>query len=128
MKGVWLRDLDRVGACLAFYADRVRERGMVPLAMLSECGESAGYWGDAAADNGRAHARTISKLRPMAEAASLALIDPYSSFLSKDVSAGTHWRSSGYWSHTGHRLAGKALFASLLPVLEKIINEEHADV
>lgn len=120
----WTSAMDRVAACLAFYAERVRASGAVPMAMLHECGESAGYWVDAAADNRRARKRTLQELSPMLEAAGLALADPYKEFLDNGDGASTHWRSSGTWSHTGHRLAARALFTALRPILESARAQE----
>ena len=116
--GVWNAGLAKIGSCLAYYADRVRAAGAVPLAMMNECGESVGFWADAAADNRHAHGRTMRLVEPMVEAAGVELIDPYAVFLGHD-GACPHWRSSGSWSHTGHRLAARAMYDALKPVLEQ---------
>ena len=120
LKSIWTRDLDRLGTCLAHYADRIRESGAQPIAMLNECGESAGFWGDAAANNRQAHQHTLQTLAPMLAKADLDLVDPYEVFLSDAPPASPHWRSCGSWSHTGHRLAARALYARLKPILEKV--------
>jgi hypothetical protein len=126
LKSIWTRDLDRLGACLSHYADRIRENGAQPIAMLNECGESAGFWGDAAADNKQAHERTRCALEPMLDKAHLELVDPYANFLADPPCASTHWRSSGTWSHTGHRLAAQALYESLKPILETASTREES--
>jgi len=119
MGGVWHKELSKVGACLAYYAERVREHGATPIAMVNECGESAGFWNRPGADNRGAHARALRTLGPMAEAAGVELVDPYSAFL-RHEGACPHWVTSGSWSHTGHRLAARALYDALRPVLERV--------
>ncbi len=118
LRKAWRQDQSRLNTCLKHFADRIREVGAVPLAMINECGESAGFWVDAAANNRVAHRRTVSALKSMADQANIGLIDPYALFLAEPDGPTTHWRASGSWSHTGHRLAGRALYTALKPVLD----------
>ncbi len=116
LKGPLTKDVDVIGRCLSYYAERVRAAGATPVAMLVECGEAAGYWRDTEQDNRTAHRRTLRVVQPWIEAAGLELIDPYALFL-EHQGAPTHWRASNTWSHTGHRLAAKAMYAVLHPLL-----------
>jgi peptidoglycan/xylan/chitin deacetylase (PgdA/CDA1 family) len=117
LKGAWTRDQDAIGQCLKFYAERAAANGARVFAMLTECGESAGYWRGAGTDDAGAHARTVRAVGPWIQAAGLELIDPYVRFLAHE-GAPTHWRASGTWSHTGHRLAARAIYDHLRPAIE----------
>lgn len=127
VRKIWLDDMDRLGACLTHFADRARATGTAVMAMLDECGESAGFWVDASANNLVAHKRTVAALTPLVEQANLPWVDPYALFLDQGSQPGTHWRSAGTWSHTGHRLAARALYTALMPVLEPLDAPKEVD-
>jgi len=117
MKGKAGNEEDRLGPCLAFYANEVRRAGAEPIALLTECGESCGLWTEPSQDDEMAHTRVLARLAPLLDEAGLSLIDPYRYFLDQRSGPATHWRSAGCWSHTGHRLAARAIFDTLKEIV-----------
>jgi hypothetical protein len=113
------QQLAALGACLAFYADEVRQADAVPIVLLQECGESVGLW---SADVGptlrqQGHTRCLEAWRPLLDAAGVELIDPYASFLGSPPQLPTHWSEVPEWNYTGHRLAAVAIMDRLRSIL-----------
>ncbi|KAA0213213.1 MAG: hypothetical protein EDM82_13365 [Cyanobacteria bacterium CYA] len=122
LRGSGGRDIEKIGSCLVHYAGAARAAGARVLCMLCECGESVGYWRGTGTDDAAAHEHTLRVLGAWAQAAGAEIVDPYERFL-VHRGAPTHWRASGTWSHTGHRLAGRALYDALRPLIAGACNE-----